>query len=92
MNPDLNPDWVDTTLTPAGQALYLSELPTDDLVTPHDVRLIRDQAVTELGFDGLRRAQLIAALRNAVLISDGHDARHHWARTTTRFADPEGLL
>lgn len=92
MNPDLNPDWVDTTLTPAGQAIYLSELPTGDLITPHDVHLMRAKAVTELGYDGLRRAQLIAALRNTALIPDGHDQRHHWARTTALFADPQGLL
>jgi hypothetical protein len=88
----MNPDWIDTTLTPAGQAIYLSELPTGDLITPHDVRIMREEAVAELGFDGLRRAQLIAALRNAALIPDGHDQRHRWARTAALFADPEGLL
>lgn len=88
----MNQDWTDTTLTPAGQAVYLSQLPTGGLITPHDVRLIREEAVAELGFDGLRRAQMIAALRNAVLIPDGHNERHQWARTTALFADPEGLL
>lgn len=88
----MNPDWIDTALTPAGQAIYLSELPTCSLITPHDVHLMREEAVAELGFDGLRRAQLIAALRNAVLIPDGHDERHHWAYMIALFADPEGLL
>ena len=83
---------MDTTLTPAGQAIYLSELPTGSLITPHDVAAFRKAAVAELGFDGLRRAQLIAAIRNAVLIPDGHGDRHHWAHTAALFANPEGLL
>jgi hypothetical protein len=83
---------MDTTLTPAGQAIYLSELPTGSLVTPHDAVQMRQTAVAELGFDGLRRAQLIAAFRNAVLIPDGHGDRHQWARTAALFADPQGLL
>lgn len=83
---------MNTSLTPAGQALYLSDLPTDDLVTPHDVRLMREEAVAELGFVGLERAQFGAALRNAQHMPDGHDARHHWARSTALFADPEGWL
>lgn len=83
---------LDTTLTPAGQAIYLSELPTGSLVTPHDVQAMRKAAVAELGFDGLRRAQLIAAFRNATVMPDGHGDRHHWARTAALFADPEGLL
>jgi hypothetical protein len=83
---------MDTTLTPAGQAIYLSELPTGSLVTPHDAVQMRQTAVAELGFDGLRRAQLIAASRNAVLIPDGHGDRHQWARTAALFADPQGLL
>lgn len=83
---------MDTTLTPAGQAIYLSELPTGSLITPHDVGAFREAAVAELGFDGLRRAQLIAAIRNALLMPDGHGDRHHWAHTTALFANPEGLL
>lgn len=83
---------LDTTLTPAGQAIYLSELPTGALVTPHDVQTMRTEAVAELGFNGLRQAQLIAALRNATLMPDGHGDRHHWARTAALFANPEGLL
>lgn len=53
---------------------------------------MRVQAVDELGFDGLRRAQLVAAFRNAALIPEGHGDRHEWARTAALFADPEGLL
>lgn len=81
-----------TNLTPAGQAIYLSELPTGSLVTPYDAVEIRRTAVTELGFDGLRRAQFIAACRNAAVIPDGHCDRHEWAHTAALFADPEGLL
>ncbi|MEW2187796.1 hypothetical protein AB0900_31395 [Streptomyces cellulosae] len=83
---------LDTTLTPGGQAVYLSELPTGSLVTPHDVVTLRQKAVAELGWEGLRRAQFIAALRNASLIPEGHGDRHEWARTAALFADPEGLL
>ena len=83
---------LDTTLTPGGQAVYLSELPTGSLVTPHDVITLRTAAVAELGWDGLRRAQLIAALRNAALMPEGHGERHQWARTAALFADPEGHL
>ncbi|MFM9452517.1 hypothetical protein [Streptomyces europaeiscabiei] len=83
---------MDTTLAPAGQAVYLSDLPTGSLVTPHDAVQMRQTAVAELGFDGLRRAHLIAALRNAALIPDGHNDRHTWARTAALFADPEGML
>lgn len=83
---------MDTSLTPAGQAIYLSELPTGSLITPHDVQAMRKTAVTELGFDGLRRAQLIASIRNATLMPDGHGDRHMWAHTAALFANPEGLL
>lgn len=83
---------MDTTLTPAGQAIYLSELPTGSLVTPHDAQAMRAAAVAELGFDGLRRAQFIAAFRNATVMPDGHGDRHHWAHTAALFANPEGLL
>ncbi len=83
---------MDTTLTPAGQAIYLSELPTGSLVTPYDAQQIRAQAVAEYGWDGLRRAQLIAAFRNAALMPEGHGDRHEWARQAALFADPQGLL
>jgi hypothetical protein len=83
---------MDTTLTPAGQAIYLSELPTGSLVTPHDAVQVRQTTVAELGFDGLRRAQFAAAFRNAILIPEGHGDRHEWARAAALFADPEGLL
>jgi hypothetical protein len=67
---------MDTTLTPAGQAIYLSELPTGSLVTPHDDVQVRQTTVAELCFDGLRRAQFAAAFRNAILIPEGHGDRH----------------
>ncbi|MGW1290999.1 hypothetical protein ACWD4N_47550 [Streptomyces sp. NPDC002586] len=76
---------MDTTLTPAAQAIYLSELPTGSLLTPHDTGQIRTTAVAELGFKGLRRNQHIAAL-----IPQDHQHRHTWARAAALFADPEG--
>jgi hypothetical protein len=88
----MDTDWTDTTLTPAGQAIYISELPTGDLITPHDVRLIREEAVAEYGFTGLQQAQFGAAIRNVQHMPDGHRERHIWAHTTALFADPEGLL
>jgi len=81
-----------SSLTPAGQAIYLSDLPTGALVTPHDAQALRDAAVADLGWDGLRRAQFIAAFRNAVLMPDGHADRHQWADTAALFANPEGVL
>lgn len=81
-----------TSLTPGGQAIYLSELPTGSLVTPYDAEQIRAAAVAELGWDGLRRAQLLAACRNAALMPDEHCDRHQWAHAAALFASPEGLL
>lgn len=81
-----------STLTPAGQAIYLSNLPTGALVTPHDAQTMRAAAVADLGWDGLRSAQFIAALRNAALMPDGHSDRHQWAAACAHFADPSGLL
>ncbi|MBI0296311.1 hypothetical protein JBE04_18030 [Streptomyces sp. PRKS01-29] len=83
---------MDSTLTPAGQAVYLSTLPTGSLVTPHDAQAIRAAAVAEMGWEGLRRAQLIAAFRNAALMPEAHLARHQWAHTAALFASPEGIL
>lgn len=83
---------LDNTLTPGGQAVYLSELPTGALVTPHDVQTLRDQAVATYGWNKLRRAHLLAALRNAALMPEGHEARHKWAHAAALLADPEGLL
>ena len=79
-------------LTPAGQAIYLSVLPTGSLVTPHDAQQLRAAAVADLGWDGLRRAQFIAALRNASLMPEGHGERHRWAHAAALVADREGLL
>ncbi|MEU3990154.1 hypothetical protein AB0F24_17555 [Streptomyces platensis] len=81
-----------SNLTPAGQAIYLSDLPTGSLVTPHDAEALRAAAVAEYGWDGLRRAQFIAAVRNAVLIPDGHCDRHEWAHAAALVANAEGLL
>ncbi|MFC7261463.1 hypothetical protein [Streptomyces lutosisoli] len=77
-------------LTPGGQAVYLSELPTGSLVTPADAQGIRAAAVASLGWEGLRRAHLIAALRNSALMPDGHCDRHEWADSAARWVDPHG--
>lgn len=88
----MDEDWTDTALTPAGQAIYLSELPTGSLVTPYDAQTFREEAVARFGFEGLRVAQYIATLRNVASMPDGHCDRHDWARAAALFADPEGFL
>lgn len=75
-------------LTPTGQAIYLSELPTGALVTPYEAQALRDTAVAEHGYDGLRIAQTVAALSNASLIPEGHADRWQWADAAARMIDP----
>ena len=80
-----------TLPTPVEQAVYLSELPTGDLVTPYEAQQLRDAAVRELGLEGLRVAHLVASLRNAALMPDGHTERAAWARAVANLTEPNTI-
>lgn len=80
-----------TMPTPVEQAVYLSVLPTGSLVTPHEAQQLRDAAVAERGFEGLRVAHLTACLRNAALMPDGHAERGQWARAIAALTEPSTI-